>query len=826
MDIQVPHGSGSALDAALSLDELADLTAGADFWHSTGNPHAGVRQLSFSDGPNGVRGDRFDERAPSLCTPCGSALGATWDRDLARSVGQLIGSEAALKGVDVVLGPVLNITRTPLGGRSFECFSEDPLLAGELGAAWIVGVQSRGVAATPKHFVANDAEADRWTVDCVVDERTLREIYLPPFEWAVRAGAWVLMTAYNRVNGLFCAEQAELVAGLLKGEWGWDGVVVSDWFATHGAVDSVRGGLDLEMPGPARHFGAALADAVRDGRVELGAVTRQIDRLRRLSRRVRRGPVRRSLPEAHELLRVAAASSFVLLKNETGLLPLDPDVLRRVAVVGPNADHPAIQGGGASHVAVEPRPSPVDAIRAAVGDRVEVVYEPGCPTLPSLPPLERLLVRALPDVDDPSSDGRTPGFTIEYLTPGDQGLVAAAVETRTSSFLWILGRSELAPDAVAVRCSTRLTPSATGMHLFGVRATGSASLAIDGATLLSTSGPTSPEPDPIARTFVGGDRRCGVVLEEGRSVLVTVEMELQAFGSNALAISGIGPRPSNLLSRAVDAAASADVAVVVVGTNSETECEGVDRESTRLPAEQEDLIRAVCAANPRTVVVVNAGGVVDVAWADDVPALVYAWFGGQEMGPALAGVLLGELEPGGRLPVSLGRPDDYPAWDTAPDAAGFRRYGEGVFVGYRHFDRADLEPYFCFGHGEGYSTFEYESLDLRRRGLSGDYEAFVRLRNAGSRRSKEVIQLYVAGPASRVLRPPRELRAFESVVLDPGETADIPLALDPRAFSYWDDQRHRWALAAGLHTVEVGRSSRDIRLRSSVELEVAREQFD
>ncbi|HEY7074280.1 MAG TPA: glycoside hydrolase family 3 C-terminal domain-containing protein [Solirubrobacteraceae bacterium] len=748
----------------------ARLTAGAAMFETE---PIGGRPLRMSDGTCGIGGLPFDERETALCTPCGTALAASWDAGLVEAIGRLVGGEARRRGVDVVLGPVLNLPRSPLGGRTFEGLGEDPLLAGRLGAAWIAGLQSLGVAATPKHFVANDAETRRTHVDCVVDERALRELYLTPFEHAARAGAWALMAAYNRLNGTPCTEHAGLLTGVLKGEWGWDGVVMSDWFAAHSTVACAEAGLDLEMPGPGRVLGEELGAAVDRGEVEPAVLDDKLARLERLAGRVGRARAEPP-PDPQGLLREAAAAGFVLLRNEGPLLPLAP--ARRIAVIGPAAARPSLQGGGTSWVSVAGPRDPLAAIAARFG--ADVVHEPGCTQRVRPAPLHELAAGPI---------------TVEYLA---HGAVAAREQRATSHLVW-LGTPPAGADRV--RVTGRLAPRASGAHAFSVRGSGPARLRVAGAPVASLD----PEPGDSA-LFSAREGRAEVSLHAGVEVPFEAELEVGAGGLHRVELACAAPEPADRLERAAAAAAAADVAILLVGTGDDIEAESVDRATTALPGEQEELGRRVLAANPRTVVVVNAGGAVDLAWARAAPVVLYAWFGGQEMADALAAVLAGDLEPGGRLPLTLAREHaDWPAYDTTPDAGGRLAYRESLLVGYRHFDARGLDPEFCFGHGLGYTEFAYERLSVS--GLRAE----VTVRNAGARPGKEVVQLYVEPPGG----PPRALRAFAAVTLAPGEARTVALGLDERAFSRWDGG---WRVVPGEHAVLVGRSSRDLKLRAPV----------
>ena len=856
---QIDTARVDELVRSLSIEERAGLTSGTDAWHAAGADSIGLGEMLTLDGPNGIRGVTFPPGSSATCTPCGIGLGATWDVDLVAEVAARIGAEAKRAGVHYMLAPVLNMIRSPLGGRDFECYSEDPVLAAELGAAYVTGMQSRGVAACPKHLVGNDSESQRTSVNCIIDERTLREVYMLPFERVARAGAWSMMAAYNQVNGIHCSRNAVLNGTVLREEWGWDGVLMSDWHATHDTVDDINAGLDLEMPGPPHYMGPHVAAAVRDGRVSEETLNCAAQRVLALAARVGalpigevievgsdrehvpdavaathpseavrvdeyrpwltsdlaadlRQPISLSDDEGAALVRRAAADSFVLLKND-GVLPLEPAGLRRVAVLGPNAAAPCTQGGGAAHMSAPYAVSPLDGVRAALPSSVDVVYEAGCSIDFLLPALTKL------DVTD--LDGR-PGLTIEFYVGKEPVGETVARLHADSSDLHLFG--DLPPGVpqnnFAVKMSGWLTPSISGPHKLAMRGLGARRLYVDGKLVADAPAAEGLVDVPTA-LFEGKELGGTFEFEAGKRVLIVAELRSATRDPSLLAVGCEAPETADRIALAVAAAAAADVAIVVVGTDETWDTEGRDRKTATLPGRQDELVTRVAAANPRTVVVVNAGCQMDLAWSDSVSAIIYAWLPGQEFGNALADVLVGIAEPGGRLPVTIARREaDYPAFDTTPAANHELVYREGVNLGYRGFDAAGIEPRFAFGHGLGYTTFEYEEVTVTADGLAeGEpLELRVRIRNTGTRAGKEVIQIYVADLESTVQRPVRELKGFAAVRLEPGETKEVAMALEDRDLAYWDVERHSWRIEPGRFDIEIGHSSRDIRLRASVEL--------
>ncbi len=803
----------------LTLDEKASLTAGADLWHSVEIKSAGVPALVLSDGPSGARGVNMGEGVTSASFPCGTALGATWNPELIERVGAAIAEDARTKGAHVLLGPTVNLHRSPLAGRNFECYSEDPHLTARIAVAFIRGVQSRGVAACVKHFVANDQEFERMSISSEVEPRVLRELYLAPFEAAVReAGVWSLMSAYNRVNGTHASEHPWLLGELLKGEWGFDGMVVSDWLGTHSTAPTANAGLDHEMPGPARHLGAKLAAAVRAGEVKESALDDAVRRILRLAERTKAfdapPPAEEQAvdrPEHRQLARRAAGEAIVLLRNERESLPLDASRLRSLAVIGPNAGIAVIQGGGSARVRPHYAVSPLEALRKRAGDGVAVHFEQGCTSHKTLPALGRRLL-----------DGK---LRVEYWNGHEpSGAPARAHDSSEAAFTWF-GKfaPEIDPRAFSVRVTGALVPAESGEHDFSLVSAGKSKLYVGGELLIDNW--TEQTQGDAFFNLGSAEKRGSRRLEAGRKVDVAVEFaNVDRPMLGGLKVGCLAAPPADLLERAVSRAAACDAAVVVVGMNDEWESEGHDRESLALPGRQAELVERVAAANPRTIVVLNAGAPVDLEWLERVPAAVQLWYAGQESGNALADVLFGDVSPSGRLPHTVPcRLEDTPAFLSWPGEHGRSVYGEGLFMGYRWYDARRIEPRLPFGHGLSYTRFEYGSLRLSRARLrpGESLDVSLELANRGPRAGQEVVQLYVRDVRAKVARPERELRAFAKVELAPSESRTVTLRLEPRAFSYWDSGAKDWVAEPGEFELQVGASSRDVRARASVTLEPA-----
>lgn len=755
----------------MNLDRKAALLGGQDMWTLPAAPEIGLPSLVTSDGPIGVRGARWMAGDPALALPSPTALAATWDVGLVRRAGEVLAAECRRKGVHVLLAPSVNLHRTPLGGRHFEFFSEDPLLTGEIGAAYVAGVQSGGVGVTVKHFVANDSETERMTVDVQVDERTLRELYLAPFELVVRKAApWGVMAAYNGVNGVPMCEHAGLIEGVLRGEWGFDGIVMSDWTAARDAVRCALGGLDLAMPGPGSVYGEPLARAVLEGLVPEEVLDLKVARLKALFARVDLAD--RSGEDGAALAREIAARSFTLLTND-GVLPLAPG--RKVALIGGPAADPRITGGGSAMVFPDHAVSPLEGLTAA---GVDVAFSRGADASATVAPAVMAATATARDAT---------------------GRVLGEFPLKDGALLW-LGTLPVPYEELHTVEISGVLDAAPGWNTLAVQGVGRFTLEANGRTLFD--GAVHPDADdPLAGFFfppqheVLADLPGPVVV----SLIHTVRHAPEPPFFVGFALCHREPRPTTgrMITQAVEAAREADVAVVVVGTSKEVESEGFDRTSLKLPGRQDELVSRVAAVNPRTVVVVNAGSPVEMPWRDEVAAILLTWFPGQEGGHALADVLTGAAEPGGRLPTTWpAELADCPVTNVTPEE-GVLRYDEGRFVGYRAWDRHETAPAFPFGHGLGYTTWSYDEIAVD--GL----EVTVTLTNTGPRPGREVVQVYLA-PDEPGDRPARWLAAFTTCAAQPGETVSVTVEIPRRAVEVWTEKG--WEAVAGAYRVLSGLS--------------------
>jgi len=804
----------SGLVARLTLEQKVRLLTGADSWTLHGESAVGLRPIVVSDGPAGVRGTRFDPANPSTSLPCPVALAATWDEDLVEEVTSALGREVRSKGIDVLLGPTVNIIRTPLSGRGFECFSEDPLLTSRIAVAYVRGVQRAGVGATVKHYVGNDSETERRTYVARISERVLRELYLPPFEACVNeADVFLVMAAYNAVNGATMTANSVLLQEVLKADWGFTGVVISDWSATTTTVPSALAGLDLVMPGPDGPWGDKLVAAVRKGAVPEARIDDKVSRIFALARRL--GGFNGSKPAVKPelidpaLLRKATASSFVLLSNGRGLLPLKQPDLKRVALIGPNALVPQTQGGGSIQVLPAVRVHLAESLRQALGSAATVSVHQGCLTNATvLAPGDGML-------RDPVTG--KPGVRIQIRNP--EGELFYDAPMPSSIVTWWDGLPQAVDDPgseVVMRAVFR--PESDGLHLLGAAGVGQMRVTVNGSLLAET---TSLFPGEVMEMFSRPpELRVPIRLEVGREIDVRVDFRPEKrFVTLRLGISPMRD-DEQLIDEAARAASESDVGVVVIGSAEGTESEGSDKTSMALPGRQDELVRRVAAANPNTIVVVNSGMPMLMPWADEVAAVMQVWFPGQAFGEALADTLLGVVEPSGRLPLTVPRHEaDSPVLHARPEG-GDLIYREGLLVGYRGYDRSGIEPHFAFGHGLGYTEWTYEAIvaDAASVAANEDFTCAVTVRNSGRRPGREVVQLYLEGPDKDPMRPARVLAAFASVSAEGGARMTARLTVPARLFQRFDESTRAWVPVPGTYTLHAGRSSRDIRLNAPVAL--------
>ncbi len=795
--------------AQLTLEEKVRLLAGASSFSLHGIERLGIPSLNMTDGPTGVRSIKG---VPATVFPVGVAVAATWNPETAREVAAAIGREAHALGDQVVLAPTINIMRIPTWGRNFESYSEDPYLAGVMGVAYVHGLQGEGVGASLKHYAANNQELERFEVDARIDERTLREIYLSAFERVVKqADPWTVMASYNRLNGTHASQHRGLLTDILKDEWGYEGMVVSDWTAVRSTAPSANAGMDLEMPGPAKWFGdkllALVGTEVAEAQVD--------DNARRVLRLIVRSGLMDGPRPAGELRSArhkaiafeAACEAMTLLKNEGGLLPLRPG-LKRVALIGPNAIRTLFQGGGSSQVTTDETRTLAEGLAAALGPDVALAVHKGVDNDPYPPPADRRQF-------SPTETRETEGLKAEYFPTADLSGEPNSSGVERHMVRWVAGAMATArrPAYGAFRWSGWFWPEQSGTYEFGLRGTGVGRLSLDGALLIG--------PDTLAkadRYDVTGQivpRRLATrELEAGRGYPIELEYVPARPDQDFVAL---GVRaPPEPMAAAIEAAKAADAVVLVLGSATVTEAEGYDRDDIDLPGAQDDLTRAVLAANTKTVIVLNTGSPFAMPWIDEARAVLQMWLPGETAPDALAAVLTGARSPGGRLPVTFPKAfGQHPAHRVEPDPR-VCEYAEGLAVGYRWFDAEGVAPLFPFGHGLAYTTFELTDLKAPVTAKVGEaVRVELTVANTGDRAGAEVVQLYVAPNTPRLPRPPKELKTFAKVTLAPGERRTVALELEPGAFAVWDGG---WTVDPGAYQLQVGRSAGDIRASATIRL--------
>ncbi|KAI0700577.1 glycoside hydrolase family 3 protein [Cytidiella melzeri] len=830
--------------AKLTLRNKIKLLTGRGWWNTEAIPESGVPSIKTSDGPNGVRGSQFFNGTPSSCFPSSTGLGSSFDVDLAHKVGKALGDECRAKSVHILLGPTINTQRSPLGGRGFESFSEDPHLNGKIAAAYVNGLQSTGVSACIKHFVANDQEFQRMSVSSEVSERALREIYLKPFQIAIAdAKPWSVMSSYNRVNGVHAAENKWLLDDILRKEWGWSGLLMSDWTGTYSTAEAIKAGLDLEMPGPTVVRGNAITRALTAEKLFVEDIDSCVRNILGSIERAHKSGIpfdghEKTLdtPEVRTLLRTASADAIVLLKNEKQLLPINHKT-RTIAVIGPNAKTAVVSGGGSASLRPTYTVSPWEGITAAakeIGATVE--YAVGAHTHKYLPLIDPYIKHGktgdaaffefwnAEPVDDWLS--RSPDFSKEIPKPdwttgtytANCFLADGVDDNKVAEICWL-------------RYTTTFTPDEDGHWEVGLNVAGLANLFIDGKLTITLS--EDPEQGDSFFGLGTVDARALVLdLKKGQEYSIEIRMSNEQFiarGSPFICRGGLRLGAVRKIEReegiknAVQIAKAADVAILVVGLNNEWESEGYDRDNMTLPGSTNLLISSVINANPNTVVVNQSGTPVEMPWIDSAHTLLQAFYGGNEVGNGIADVLFGKVNPAGKLsltfPKRLEDNPSYPSFSTRTQDHGKVLYNEGIFVGYRGYEIKNVTPLFPFGFGLSYTTFEYSSLQLSSVSSDGRFTVTFTIKNVGKVEGREVAQVYISDPGPSLPRPKKEMHGFVKVALKPGESKTVSVDLNKYALSFFDERKGKWVAEAGVTEVAVGGSSVNLALRGKVELE-------
>ena len=795
------------LQSQMTLEEKITLLGGLDGMRTQAIERLGIPSLNLTNGPNGV-GDK-----PGTCFPTGVAMASTWDEKLINEVGIAIGKEARAKDCDILLGPCVNIHRTPLGGRNFESYSEDPFLSGRMGVNFINGVQSQRVAASLKHYALNNQESSRGSYSAEVDERALREIYLSPFEMIVKeTQPMTVMAAYNKFRGEHCTESKYLLSDILRAEWGFEGFIMSDWDATHSTVPAANAGMDLEMPGKPKYFNENLLKAVREGNVSEEEIDNKVRRVLNIYFKIGvfdnpetqpKGAL--DTPEHRELAAQTAREAIVLLKNKEALLPLNKSEIKTIAVIGPNAAVARLGGGGSSEVIPFYSVSPLEGIKAKAGQNIKILFNEGTAITQTDFPVIPAEYLQPPE----AKDGQT-GLKAEYFN--NQTMSGNPVVTRIDKnidFNWGQSApdSKIDPDKFSARWTGKLTAPKSGRIRIGTNSNDGSYLYINGLLVVNNWGMHGPKL-----------KSAEIVVEKGKQYDIMVEY--YEGGNNAsIKLEWQLEKPQlKFDSEAIEIAKKADVAIIFAGLSPEWEGEGFDRENMDLPGAQDALINAVAKANKNTIVVLNNGTPVTMTkWINKVPAVVEAWYLGQETGNAIADVLFGDYNPSGKMPVTFPvKYEDNPSYPWYLKEKDKAVMGEGLYVGYRYYDSKKVKPLFPFGYGLSYTTYEYSNLELNQK-EGGIVEVRLSVKNSGKCAGSEVVQLYVHDVKASVDRPEKELKGFARVSLNPAESKTVSITLDKRAFSFYDVKTKKWLAEKGEFEILVGASSKDIRLKRRFE---------
>ncbi|KAK7203836.1 putative beta-glucosidase [Myxozyma melibiosi] len=810
----------------LTTAEKTGLISGIDFWHTFPVPRLGIPSLRFSDGPNGVRGTRFFNGIPAACFPCGTGLGATFDVELLEEVGRMMGKEAKAKGAHVILGPTINMQRSPLGGRGFESFSEDPVLAGFAAAAVINGIQTTGVVATIKHYVGNDQEHDRMAVNSIVTDRAMREIYLKPFQLAIRDSTpKALMTAYNKVNGTHVSESSFYLDDVLRKEWGFEGLIMSDWYGVYSTSESVNAGLDIDMPGATSFRGPLIGRAIGARKIKPSTLDARVRKVLELVNACTESGVEENAhegtndtPETTALLRKVAAESVVLLKNDSGILPLSKT--KTTAVIGPNAKVATFCGGGSASLLPYNAVTPFEGIAAKLA--TPPTYAEGCTAFKTTP------VIGAYTTSPSGKPGLQMKFYIEPETVTDREEIDCMDLQNANIMLMDYANEKILPNSPYYAVITaHFVPEVSSEYEFGVSVFGTAKLYIDDKLVVDNA--TNQRAGDSFFGSGSAEERGSVFLNAGQEYVIKV-----TFGSgitsklmeNATLLLGGGLRVGIVqkysiedgIASAVAAAKAADQVVLSIGLNNDWESEGYDRYNMDLPGATNQLVEAVLAANSNTVIILQSGTPVEMPWIEKSKALMHAWYGGNETGNGIADVLFGDFNPSGKLPLTFPiKVEDNPAFLNFRSENGRVLYGEDVYIGYRYYEFARKNVLFPFGYGLSYSTFSvsepsFTIADAAAKPTSaadlGTLTLTATVTNTSGPAGAEVVQLYVSESSPIVNRPVKELKGFARVYLEPGESKTVTVSVSVKeATAYWDEVEDAWIAQKDTYTVSVGVAS-------------------
>lgn len=785
----------------LTLEEKIELLGGTGF-ETKSIERLNIPSLDMCDGPLGVRWGQ------ATAFPSGILMGATWNPQLIEKLGSALAEEVKAKGRHVILGPCVNIARIPIGGRNFESFGEDPYLTSRITVNYIKGVQKENVAATVKHFAANNQEHERMFVDVQVDERTLNEIYFPAFKAAVtEANVLAVMSAYNKLNGFYCSENKNLLMDELKGEWKFNGLVMSDWGAVHSSIPTFNNGLDLEMPNGKFLNSKSLLEGLKNGELDKEILNDKIRRILRVMFTIglfdnyNYDATKINTYEHKQIALEVAREGMVLLKNQNNILPLNFEKIKSIAVIGPTSNVAITGGGGSSMVSPFYSVSPLEALKNKIGDKVTINFAQGLTLNGILNPISSEFLFT-------EKNGKVHGLLSEYFTNKDlKGLPARTKIDTTINFSWEWDSSfeNFPSDNFSVRWSGYIKVDKTDNYSIDVSTDDGVRLYIDDKLVIDDWNDHAEATNSYT-------------LKLEAEKFYKIKLEFYENGGAAICKLGFRTNDLTLFSEALNAAKTSDVALVFVGTNFTYESEGFDRQNLLLPQNQDELIRQVAEINPNTVVILTTGSPVLMnEWIDKVPAVLESWFAGEQIGNAIVEILIGEVNPSGKLPITFPVSwEDCSAFGTYKQESGISKYNDGIFVGYRHFEKHNIKPLFPFGFGLSYTQFYYSDINLSKSKLTQNDSLIVsfRVRNIGKLRGKEIVQLYISDPVCSVERPIKELKKFAKVELVPGEEKEISFTIHPDDLMFYDKL---WKVESGEFIIMIGSSSSDIKLKSSIE---------
>lgn len=790
----------------LTLEEKIDLLGGTGF-ETKPIDRLGIPSLKMTDGPLGVRWNK------ATAFPSGILMAATFNPDLIEQVGKAIAIETKAKGRNVILAPCVNIARIPMGGRNFESFGEDPYLASRMTVSYIKGVQSENVVATVKHFAANNQEHQRMFVDVQVDKRTLNEIYFPAFKAAVKeANVLAVMAAYNKVNGFYCSDNKYLLKTTLKNKWNFRGLVMSDWGAVHSTELTFKNGLDLEMPDGKFLNRKTLLHKIKNGELSEDELNDKISRLLRIMFKIdlfdkyKYDSTKVNTIEHQNLALEVAKEGMVLLKNENYLLPLDLSKINSLAVIGPTSNVAIYGGGGSSMVSPIKTVSPLEALQNKIGDKVKINFDQGDLLMGFIQIIK-------PEFLYPDRNGKENGLKGEYFDNIDlKGYPKRARIDKNLNFDWENEAPfpDFSKDFFSVRWTGYIKVDKSGKYLIQVSSDDGVRLFIDDKLVIDNWNDHAELTNSYPLTFTANK-------------FYKIKLEYYERSGAAICRFGLREQKDDLITQAVKTAKKSDVTLVFVGTNFVSESEGFDRKDLFLPGKQEQLIDEISKVNKNTIVILTTGSPVLMNnWIDKVPAVLQTWFGGEQIGNAIADILLGNTNPSCKLPITFPiQWEDCSAFKTYTVEDGVSRYNDQIFVGYRHFDKYNIEPLFPFGFGLSYSTFEFSDLKVSKNNFTQDeqIEISCKVKNTGTRTGKEVVQLYIIDLKSSLPRPVKELKRFSKIELNPGESKEIRFILNSEDFKFFEPDIDDWKLESGEFKIMIGNSSRDIKLSTNIFIE-------